>query len=1366
MSIATAEELKLIQKLISEGLVEKAPLMAMLEAQKQAYEQQKRQLSGTLFLLDLDVQELQVIDMASDEELQHIEFPEATFRGREPWGSHYALVDERDGNHLASFPLELEDAYGLVMTQDGAYIYGTEGLKADWLAYSQNCLYGGIFKGLIKTGPYDLSLSPDRELLAIANRGEGTITLIGTRNFAERWQCRLRKPGGESVLNFTFNMNQNYGYVTDSQGSHVWIIDLNTGDVSIHKPELGQLGNLVMAPDGVHLYLLVRKPNHELLYVNTTDWSVSKTIKLKGELFSNQSDDPCDLMALAPNHQHLLIMTYQNSPEPFTPVISVIDTNEVKTVRRYAIKDGSKPCQILFGRANPLSDYKKQNLREMILSAGLIDAETLSAVENGQYQAPIPITSDPTQLTGAQEYIPPQPFAAPGLSSPTPQVLAPQSSAGQETEGASPETPGDEIQNEVQEEPPEPQESKAPVIELGPESEEILYTLMQEAFEMQTGLSLENSERSHQILRASARSAREALEQEFETEIHLPKLFEGRHLQLTLRRRTLLLRQEEKSYLQAHRDETVPFHCPACHQKLMNQWECPVCGFEVENALRRFRHRTASAPNTAELPPGHILISDPLTLRILELNAKKELVWKMDPDQLSCEHPIDVVRLPDARLLVTDHQREQIYILGLRGKIYWSLKTFSSPQHKLHKPVRATYYQPEADGPLHFLIVDQGHHRVLEVDENHQIHWSFGQLGKAGDGDAQLNTPTDIQYTHERSYLICDSENGRVLEVNAQGRIEQCFDRETYNLRRPLFARRVWNGNTLIVDADAHEILEINPLGMVMQRLPYYRTGMPTDLRIVHPTAFMRLANQDLVLVSEKKALQILPVHKKLIWHSFLSDIRELKEEKEPSSSPSPEPDIKITQPESAQGAQVKSTGPKPAQAKLVEANILPTVKPVRAQIKKSRLLSPEERLQALIQKRSTPNAQKESYEHPILYQRPDTVFTKAPLFLMDQRHNSILRINRTGKILWTYGFEMGQILSRPSALQLKAHSVIIADTNNNRVLEIGYVDKELIHNLTGPSHSPLNHPRWAHKLDNGNFLIADQRNQRVIEMTPQNEILWQFKNDVVLQSPQSVLPLEDGSVLVSDAILNRVVQIDRAGEIQWYYGKAFSGDLTHRGEKLFGPTYACRLAGNTTLIADTRNHRVLEVDLQGKIRWEYTGHAKSNRLNPTYAERLDNGNTLITFSNHSVIIELTPENESIWSYTIGKDVFQPPVDGHEDTLVEHKSKELSSYYNAVEKRMVNSAKQKGQEVVEFHVELMDNVQMKSVRAGLIMMEVEQLGTVFKSFPPPEDLMADRFGKNLIIAAMLDRTEIGPEIQNKLRNIAEVVGVELIRPAF
>ncbi|MEZ0369020.1 MAG: hypothetical protein ACAI44_08060, partial [Candidatus Sericytochromatia bacterium] len=139
-------------------------------------------------------------------------------------------------------------------------------------------------------------------------------------------------------------------------------------------------------------------------------------------------------------------------------------------------------------------------------------------------------------------------------------------------------------------------------------------------------------------------------------------------------------------------------------------------------------------------------------------------------------------------------------------------------------------------------------------------------------------------------------------------------------------------------------------------------------------------------------------------------------------------------------------------------------------------------------------------------------------------------------------------------------------------------------------------------------------------------------------------------------------------------------------------------------------------------------------------------------------------QHQCLWSYTIGKDVFQAPVEGDEDTLVQHETDKPTSYYNAVEKRMLQEARQSRQEAVELHIELMDNVQMKSVRAQVIMYEVEKHGLVFKSFPPPEDLLADRFGKHLIITCLIDGAISGAALGARIANIAEVLRVEVREP--
>ncbi len=1345
MSIASPEDLKLIEKLIQRGLVERSTLVQMLESQKKAFERDQATLSGTLFQIDPMQGLLLMTDLVSKQELgAHPLSTKLTASDWVPWGTHRLLCQEEDGNQLQSEQALPGEVPAMVLSRDGAWVYTSEGLQAKLLGHAWNSLFSGNLRGRAQAGPWDLFLSYDKALLALTDRGAGTVEVLSTETCELRARFQIRPPGGTTCLSVAFDLQHMRIIVSDNQSTILHLGSIKDGSLEQAKPGLGLLGNLVMAPDGDHLYILTLKPSQELLYLNLNDWSVAKRVALKGDLFRNQSEVPCDLLTLSPDFSLLLVMTYQNAPDPLTPIISVIDTAQVKTLRRYALKDGSKPYQLLFSRSNPLMAYKEKNLREMLLASGLVDASALQTLDQPDPHLAFQTPSHPSSLQTPQEFVPPPSYLPPVVSrKPMPGVAQPEFSTAGE-----PLTPPAASQPSEEQKPATPPARPVPIVEkisLNAESETLIAQLLAELFQRENHLELLDLPRPWNLLKEEAARLRPLLETQLQAEVTIDKLHDGRSLKTTLRRRQVLLRQEQDAWLSEQGTAVVPLQCPQCQQNLMNQWECHVCGFELLNPLRQFKMRIASAEATSGLEPGHVLLPDPHHLRLLELNQRKEITWHLDPDQLSCDFPRDLIRLPNLNYLVADAHRNQIYEVGSKGKIHWSMKTFTSNQHKLKHPVRVGWRQMPESEDLRYLIVDQGHHRVVEIDPDSQIHWQFGIQGEAGDDVFHLDTPTDLQWTPDRTWLICDANNGRVLEVSQEGDIEQCFDRESYGLSRPVCAMRLWNGHTLIVDAELFQILELDAMGVVKERITYYKTGMATDLRLLEPSRLIRLPNQDLFLYNERKAIQILPSQKKLLWFSALDKIQTLA-----LTQAAQVPAQIEVKPEPAPVPPVEEISPSPP-ATDDSSNANPA---------RFRRVSAQERLQALINRPSPAKSQIESFDHSVLYLKEGEELGKLSPYLIDQRHNGIVRIDRKGKVTWHYGYDLEQKLSRPQSIQVTTHSLVIADTGNSRILEVSRLDKELLNEIKGPAQSRLNHPRSVRLLANGNYLIADQYNQRLVEISPDNQIVWEFHQEDLTASPQYAEELPGGDILFVDALLNRVTQISRKGQVRWYYGSPLKGQPRLRQDRLFGPGFATHLANGHTLIADTRHHRVLEVDQQGHTVWEYIGHARSNRLNPTAVRRLDNGHTLISFFNHTKLVELNPEKQCVWSFTLGKDVFQPPVEGDEDTLVQHETEEIRPFYNAVEKRLIRSARSAGQEVLELHIELMDNVQMKSVRASLIMMQAEEFGMVFKSFPPPEDLMADRFGRRLVLACSLTPPHTRSDVVERLSGIAEVLRVD------
>lgn len=76
---------------------------------------------------------------------------------------------------------------------------------------------------------------------------------------------------------------------------------------------------------------------------------------------------------------------------------------------------------------------------------------------------------------------------------------------------------------------------------------------------------------------------------------------------------------------------------------------------------------------------------------------------------------------------------------------------------------------------------------------------------------------------------------------------------------------------------------------------------------------------------------------------------------------------------------------------------------------------------------------------------------------------------------------------------RLAEDSLLIADSENNRLVEYDLTSGEKIWRYTGQGSTRLQWPRDADRLPNGNTLIADSRNLRVLEINPDGDVVWEF---------------------------------------------------------------------------------------------------------------------------------------------------------------------------------------------------------------------------------------------------------------------------------
>jgi len=231
---------------------------------------------------------------------------------------------------------------------------------------------------------------------------------------------------------------------------------------------------------------------------------------------------------------------------------------------------------------------------------------------------------------------------------------------------------------------------------------------------------------------------------------------------------------------------------------------------------------------------------------------------------------------------------------------------------------------------------------------------------------------------------------------------------------------------------------------------------------------------------------------------------------------------------------------------------------------------------------------------------------------------NRVFIVDRQGTILWQYG-QAGVAGAGDNQLNTPVQAaflsgfpghrgfhVIIADQANQRIIVVNVFTGKIVWQygttgVVGNGPNQLNNPNSAEVLENGHILIADESNNRVIEITPAGTIVKTFTIGGALNAAAFASRLPNGDTLISDSGNNRIVEVDSTDHIVWQY-------VTNTGPNSNpnpNPTRGIRLANGHTLISDQNNDRVIEVTMGGHIVFQQgkTNVAGNgfNRLNGPY---------------------------------------------------------------------------------------------------------------------------------------------------------------------
>jgi hypothetical protein len=181
-----------------------------------------------------------------------------------------------------------------------------------------------------------------------------------------------------------------------------------------------------------------------------------------------------------------------------------------------------------------------------------------------------------------------------------------------------------------------------------------------------------------------------------------------------------------------------------------------------------------------------------------------------------------------------------------------------------------------------------------------------------------------------------------------------------------------------------------------------------------------------------------------------------------------------------------------------------------------------------------------------------------------------------------------------------------------------------------------------VHALPNGNLLLHTGP-ATVTEMTREKTVVWQYESKpkpgytgrVEVHAFQR---LADGTTMIAESGNRRIVEVDRDGKMVKEVPLTVNKPDPHRDTRLVR-----KLASGNYLVCHEGDGTVREYDPSGKVVWQYEldlggrprspGHGPEGHGTEVFgALRLPGGNTLIAGGNNNRVLEVEPSGKIVWS--------------------------------------------------------------------------------------------------------------------------------------
>jgi len=259
-------------------------------------------------------------------------------------------------------------------------------------------------------------------------------------------------------------------------------------------------------------------------------------------------------------------------------------------------------------------------------------------------------------------------------------------------------------------------------------------------------------------------------------------------------------------------------------------------------------------------------------------------------------------------------------------------------------------------------------------------------------------------------------------------------------------------------------------------------------------------------------------------------------------------------------------------------------------------------------------------------------------VLIADRGNARLLLVSPQKKILWEYHFH-GVSQGADDAFFADGGKSIITNLEHGQIIEkIDIASGKPVWTYgdlgqKGAQEGRLDYPDDAYQMPNGNIMVADIRNCRILEITPDKKIIRQAGRtgdcsgrQGTLAAPNGDRPLANGDVLVSEIRGHKLMELDAA----WKPKLQFTLPIRYPSDPQ--PT----ANGHIIVAGYTNPGQIIEVDRQGHVLWRYQPGKDGGLNRPSLAEELPNGNVLATDDlNQRIVVIDKKTNRILWQYGV-----------------------------------------------------------------------------------------------------------------------------------